>query len=99
MHATHEVFSQPVPLAGYNLFASHRALRDALHFNAPQLPTAVLEALGALVGTPAMQAQTAPAAVTDAFCASRLGGDWGHAFGTLGRGADVDAIIARAMPR
>ncbi|RZL66249.1 MAG: isovaleryl-CoA dehydrogenase [Variovorax sp.] len=43
--------------------------------------------------------QTAPAAVTDAFCASRLGGDWGHAFGTLGGGADFDAIIARALPR
>jgi len=56
MHATHEVFNQPVPLAGYNLFASNRALRDALRFHAPQLPTAGLEALGALVGTDAMQA-------------------------------------------
>ncbi len=46
----------------------------------------------------ALLAQTAPPAVVDAFCVSRLGGDWGHAFGTLGSGADVDAIIARAMP-
>ena len=34
-------------------------------------------------------------AVFAAFCASRLGGDWGHAFGTLSSGADFDAIIAR----
>ncbi len=46
----------------------------------------------------ALLAQTAPAAVTDAFCASRLGGDWGHAFGTLSARADMDAIVARAMP-
>jgi len=35
----------------------------------------------------------------EAFCDSRLGGDWGHAFGTLGPATDFDAIIARAMPR
>jgi putative acyl-CoA dehydrogenase len=43
--------------------------------------------------------QSAPAAVFGAFCDSRLAGDWGHAFGTLGAGVDFDAIIARAMPR
>ncbi|HEX2547719.1 MAG TPA: isovaleryl-CoA dehydrogenase, partial [Ramlibacter sp.] len=32
--------------------------------------------------------QTAPAAVFSAFCASRLGGDWGHAFGTLSERTD-----------
>jgi putative acyl-CoA dehydrogenase len=52
----------------------------------------------ALAVQAALLAQTAPPAVVDAFCASRLGGDWGHAFGTLGTGADVDSIIARAMP-
>ncbi|GAB2569482.1 DNA alkylation response protein [Paractinoplanes abujensis] len=40
----------------------------------------------------------APPAVADAFCASRLGGDWGHTFGTLGRGADTAAIVERAAP-
>ena len=39
----------------------------------------------------------APAAVADAFCASRLGGDWGRAYGTLPPTTDFDAIIARAM--
>ncbi|MFI0509347.1 DNA alkylation response protein [Streptomyces sp. WSLK1-5] len=40
----------------------------------------------------------APPAVADAFCATRLGGDWGHAFGTLPEAADVDAVLARALP-
>lgn len=46
----------------------------------------------------ALLARTAPPAVVGAFCASRIGGDWGHAFGTLGAGIDFDAIIARAQP-
>jgi putative acyl-CoA dehydrogenase len=40
----------------------------------------------------------APQPVADAFCASRLGGDWGHAFGTLPSGTGVDAILERALP-
>jgi putative acyl-CoA dehydrogenase len=40
----------------------------------------------------------APSYVADAFCASRLGGDWGIAFGTLPRGLDLRAIIDRAAP-
>jgi putative acyl-CoA dehydrogenase len=35
-------------------------------------------------------------AVADAFCATRLDGDWGHAFGTLPQGFDTEAIIDRA---
>ncbi|TSD99684.1 DNA alkylation response protein [Skermania sp. ID1734] len=34
-------------------------------------------------------------AVADAFCASRLGGDWGVAFGTLPTGVDTEAILRR----
>jgi putative acyl-CoA dehydrogenase len=40
----------------------------------------------------------APPAVSDAFIATRLGGDWGHAFGTLPRGLDLAAIVERAAP-
>ncbi|MEU6403369.1 acyl-CoA dehydrogenase family protein [Streptomyces sp. NPDC046985] len=40
----------------------------------------------------------APAAVADAFCATRLGGDWGHSFGTLPDSADLDALLDRALP-
>jgi putative acyl-CoA dehydrogenase len=47
----------------------------------------------------ALLVQTAPPAVAGAFCASRLGGDWGNAFGTLGAGTDLDSIIQRAQPR
>jgi putative acyl-CoA dehydrogenase len=38
-------------------------------------------------------------AVADAFCASRLGGDWGRAFGTLPAGVDAERIIERHTPR
>jgi putative acyl-CoA dehydrogenase len=38
------------------------------------------------------------AAVVDAFCASRLAGDHGRAFGTLPRGIDYRAIVERAWP-
>ncbi|MEU0191180.1 acyl-CoA dehydrogenase family protein [Streptomyces afghaniensis] len=40
----------------------------------------------------------APPAVADAFCATRLGGDWGHAFGTLPEGAGLGSIVERALP-
>jgi len=37
-------------------------------------------------------------AVADAFCASRLSGDWGNAFGTLPASTDFGRIIDRHMP-
>jgi putative acyl-CoA dehydrogenase len=40
----------------------------------------------------------APPAVADAFCASRLAGDWGRAYGTLPTGVDAKTIIDRAFP-
>jgi putative acyl-CoA dehydrogenase len=53
----------------------------------------------ALAVQAALLYQSAPAAVFDAFCDSRLAGNWGQAFGTLGRGLDLDALIQRAMPQ
>ena len=53
----------------------------------------------ALAVQAALLYQTAPAAVFGAFCDSRLAGNWGHAFGTLGAGLDIDAVITRAMPQ
>ncbi|GAA2718911.1 MULTISPECIES: acyl-CoA dehydrogenase family protein [Streptomyces] len=38
-------------------------------------------------------------AVADAFCASRLDGDWGRAFGTLPPGTDLAQILERAVPK
>jgi putative acyl-CoA dehydrogenase len=41
----------------------------------------------------------APPYVADAFCASRLGGDWGRAFGTLAEATDFASIVERARPK
>jgi putative acyl-CoA dehydrogenase len=41
----------------------------------------------------------APAAVADAFCASRLGDDGGLEYGTLPAGTDFEAIIERGRPQ
>ena len=38
----------------------------------------------------------APPPIAEAFCASRLGGEWGHAFGTLPPEVEGDAILTRA---
>ncbi len=46
----------------------------------------------------ALLVQHSPAAVADAFCASRLGGDWGHTLGTLPEGAQLAEVIARHSP-
>jgi putative acyl-CoA dehydrogenase len=40
----------------------------------------------------------APPAVADAFCATRLAGEGGRAFGTLPPGTEVEAILERAAP-
>ncbi|HEX6800563.1 MAG TPA: isovaleryl-CoA dehydrogenase [Ktedonobacterales bacterium] len=46
----------------------------------------------------ALLVRHAPHTVADAFCASRLGGDWGYAYGTLPAGVDAAAIVARTTP-
>jgi putative acyl-CoA dehydrogenase len=52
----------------------------------------------ALVFQGALLVQHSTAAVADGFCASRLAGDHGLAFGTLPPGIDVTAIVERARP-
>ncbi len=52
----------------------------------------------ALAVQAALLQQSAPAAVFNAFCDSRLAGNWGHTFGTLSAAVDFDSIIERAMP-
>jgi putative acyl-CoA dehydrogenase len=47
----------------------------------------------------ALLVQHAPPAVADAWCASRLEGEGHRQYGTLPRGVDCAAIIARATPR
>src|SRR3954469_11664862 len=46
----------------------------------------------------ALLVQHAPAAVADAFCATRLGGDHGTSFGTLPAAVNTAAILERAWP-
>ena len=53
----------------------------------------------ALVMQGALLVRYSHPAVADAFCASRLQGDWGRAFGTLPSGLEVGAIVARATPK
>jgi putative acyl-CoA dehydrogenase len=52
----------------------------------------------ALVLQGSLLVRHAPEAVADLFCATRLGGDWGHAFGALPAGLDTAAVVARATP-
>ncbi|MFG3258297.1 acyl-CoA dehydrogenase family protein [Streptomyces sp. NPDC048172] len=52
----------------------------------------------ALVLQGSLLVRYAPPAVADAFCASRLGGDSGLAFGTLPVGVDTGAIVERTLP-
>ncbi|MHC6629771.1 isovaleryl-CoA dehydrogenase [Streptomyces globosus] len=50
----------------------------------------------ALAFQAALLQRHAPGAVADAFCASRLGGEHGGAYGTLPTGVDVEAVLGRA---
>ncbi|MEW1869561.1 acyl-CoA dehydrogenase family protein [Streptomyces caelestis] len=52
----------------------------------------------ALVLQGSLLVRYAPPQVADAFCAARLGGDAGMAFGTLPRALDPAAIVDRARP-
>jgi putative acyl-CoA dehydrogenase len=52
----------------------------------------------ALVLQGSLLVRFAPPAVADAFCASRLGGDRGTAFGTLPHTLDLASIVERARP-
>ena len=52
----------------------------------------------ALVLQGSLLVRHAPAEVADAFCATRLGRDWGGAFGTLPPGLDLTPVLTRADP-
>ena len=57
----------------------------------------VVESMG-LAFQASMLVRHGDRAVADAFCASRLAGDWGEAFGTLPAGTDFKTIIERSAP-
>ncbi|MBO3748162.1 acyl-CoA dehydrogenase family protein [Streptosporangiaceae bacterium NEAU-GS5] len=68
-----------------------KALASATEADARRLAEEMAVALQA-----SLLVRHAPSAVSDAFCASRLSGDGGRAYGTLPPGLDLDAIISRA---
>ncbi|MDQ0937365.1 acyl-CoA dehydrogenase family protein [Streptomyces turgidiscabies] len=52
----------------------------------------------ALVLQGSLLVRFAPPETADAFCASRLGADWGNAFGTLPHTLDLASVVERARP-
>jgi putative acyl-CoA dehydrogenase len=66
---------------------------DALEHRARRLVERLALALQA-----SLLVRFSPPAVADAFCAARLGGEGGLAYGTLPAGADTAAIVARHTP-
>jgi putative acyl-CoA dehydrogenase len=53
----------------------------------------------ALVLTGSVLLRHAPTAVSDAWCAARLGNDAGRAYGTLPPSLDFTALLQRATPQ
>ncbi|MEU1762315.1 acyl-CoA dehydrogenase family protein [Micromonospora sp. NPDC005223] len=86
--------------ADARLDAAVRRVRDELadHSDLELRARRVVERL-ALVLQGALLVRHGHPAVADAFCASRLGGDHGQAYGTLPGGLDLAAIIGRATPK
>ncbi len=79
--------------------AAARALDDELRDTDSLEPRArrIVER-AALLWQAALLMQHAPNVVADTFVASRLGGDWGYALGTLPAGASLRSIVYRARP-
>ncbi len=71
-----------------------KALTEATESSARRLVEAM-----ALCLQGSLLVRHAPPYVADAFCGSRLAGDWGHALGTLPDGLDTAALVTRATPQ
>ncbi|GAV45943.1 acyl-CoA dehydrogenase family protein [Streptomyces acidiscabies] len=98
--ATAEAYDAELALArgaDARLDAAHARVRRLAATASPSQARRVVETM-ALTLQASLLVRHAPAAVADAFCASRLDGDWGHSFGTLPDSADLTAILDRALP-
>lgn len=62
---------------------------------APFVARRIVEDLGVALQASLLLQHASPA-VADAFCASRLGRDEGHAYGTLPSTTDFEGIVERA---
>jgi putative acyl-CoA dehydrogenase len=96
--AAHEAFAAEIEAAT----GANAALDTAWRKLAPRLgaPTAEAQARRlaedmALVLQGALLVRLAPAAVSDAFCATRLGDEGGRSFGVLPQAVDITAILNR----
>ena len=78
------------------LFASTSPVEERLYEAEFQARRIAEELALALQGS--LVVRYSPPAVADAFCAARLGGAAGRAYGTLPPGVDARAIIDRALP-
>ncbi|MCS0600926.1 acyl-CoA dehydrogenase family protein [Streptomyces sp. LP11] len=83
--------------ADARLDAAVSGLKDQLAETGPLGARRLVERMALALGG-SLLVRHAPAPVADAFCATRLGGDWGHAFGTLPAGTGLDTILERALP-
>ncbi|MGH1571831.1 isovaleryl-CoA dehydrogenase [Methylobacterium sp. P31] len=84
--------------ADTNLDTATRHLVDELAMGKPSEARARLIAERmALVLQGALLVQFAPPAVSDAFCATRLSGEWAHSYGALPMKADMGSILARQL--
>ncbi|WP_374401998.1 isovaleryl-CoA dehydrogenase [Niveibacterium sp.] len=99
-HAAEALAAELAPAAGRNT--------DFDHFTGTlqrTLAAAQLDPIGArrlaqdivLALQAALLLQHAPGGIAQAFCRSRLAGDWGYSFGTLPAGCDVESLIQRAL--
>ncbi|MET9765316.1 acyl-CoA dehydrogenase family protein [Streptomyces sp. NPDC006372] len=83
--------------ADARLDAAVARLRNGLPEASPTTARRLVEQM-ALTLQASLLVRHAPPPVADAFCATRLGGDWGYAFGTLPAATALDAIVERALP-
>ncbi|MEX3105715.1 acyl-CoA dehydrogenase family protein [Streptomyces sp. ST1015] len=98
--ATAEAYEAELALsrgADARLDAAHARVRRLVATASESQARRVVEAM-ALTLQASLLVRHAPAAVADAFCASRFDGDRGHSFGTLPDSADLAAILDRALP-
>ena len=76
-----------------------RAKQQLASSEAPETGARRLVETLALALSGSLLVRHAPEAVADAFCASRLAGDWGQEYGTLPPGLDLGVLLERARPQ
>ena len=91
-----EAFLDEVALAGGPVAAAGAALRSELQDVDEGSARRLVERMAMLLQG-SLLVRHAPAAVADAFVASRLDRDAGRALGTLPRGVDVEGVLTRAQ--